>query len=125
MASLRDVMSTSVTSVTASTTISDAADLMIRGRFGSVAVVRGEMLEGIFTERDVLRAVGGAVDVQVEPVANWMTEDPVTAGPDVDTEEAAGMLVSGGFRHLPVVEQNRIVGMVSLRDLLSARIGRR
>ncbi len=125
MASLRDVMSTSVTSVTAATTISDAADLMIRGRFGSVAVVRGEMLEGIFTERDVLRAVGGAVDVQVEPVANWMTEDPVTAGPDVDTEEAAGMMISGGFRHLPVVEQNRIVGMVSLRDLLSARIGRR
>ncbi len=125
MASLRDVMSTSVTSVTASTTISEAADLMIRGRFGSVAVLRGEMLEGIFTERDVLRAVGGAVDVQVEPVANWMTEDPVTAGPGVDTEEAAEMMISGGFRHLPVVEQNRIVGIVSLRDLLSARIGRR
>ena len=86
--------------------------------------MRGDMVEGIFTERDVLRAVGSTVDVQVESVASWMTEDPVTSGPDIDTEEAAGVMISGGFRHLPVVDDNRIVGIVSLRDLLSARIGR-
>lgn len=124
MTSLRDVMSTTVTSVAAATTISEAAELMVRGRFGSVVVMRGGMVEGIFTERDVLRAVGNTVDVQLESVANWMTEDPVTSGPGIDTEEAAGVMISGGFRHLPVVDDNRIVGIVSLRDLLSARIGR-
>ena len=124
MTSLRDVMSTTVTSVAATTTISEAAELMVRGRFGSVVVMRGDMVEGIFTERDVLRAVGNSVDVQVETVAKWMTEDPITSDPDTDTEEAVGAMISGGFRHLPVVDANRLVGIVSLRDLLSARIGR-
>lgn len=124
MTNLGEVMSATVTSVTASATISEAAELMVRGRFGSVVVLRGEMLEGIFTERDVLRAVGNGVDVQVEPVSRWMTTDPITSNLDVDTEAAVGQMISGGFRHLPVVDHGRIVGIVSLRDLLSARIAR-
>jgi len=124
MTNLGEVMSTPVTSVTASTTISAAAELMVRGRFGSVVVLRGDMIEGIFTERDVLRAVGNSVDVQVEPVTKWMTEDPITSSPTVDTEDAVGAMISGGVRHLPILDHGRVVGIVSLRDLLSARIGR-
>ena len=117
-------MSATVTTVAPATTISDATELMVRGRFGSVVVARGEVIEGIFTERDVLRAVTRAVDLQAETVAAWMTADPVTAAPDLDTEEGARIMIDGGFRHLPVAEDGRLVGIVSLRDVLSARIGR-
>jgi CBS domain-containing protein len=59
------------------------------------------------------------------PVSRWMTRDPRTAEADLDVEGAAELMLGGGFRHLPVVEGNTLVGIVSLRDLLSARIRRR
>ena len=124
MASLGEVMSKNVKTVDSSTTISAATEMMVRGRFGSVLVMQGELLEGIFTERDVLRAVTEAVDLQTETIAGWMTEDPITRGPEADTEEAADIMISGGFRHLPIAEDDRLLGIVSLRDVLSARIRR-
>jgi CBS-domain-containing membrane protein len=54
-----------------------------------------------------------------------MTRDPQTAEPDVDSEQAAELMLAGGFRHLPVIEGNTLVGIVSLRDVLSSRIRRR
>ena len=54
-----------------------------------------------------------------------MTPDPDTAEPGLETEDAAGLMLSRGFRHLPVTEGGDLVGIVSLRDVLSARIGRR
>jgi CBS domain-containing protein len=54
-----------------------------------------------------------------------MTSDPETAGPDLDSERAAEVMLGRGFRHLPVVEENALVGIVSLRDLLSVRVRRR
>jgi CBS domain-containing protein len=54
-----------------------------------------------------------------------MTRDPETVGRDVDSERAAEIMLGGGFRHLPVVEDNTLVGIVSLRDLLSTRVRRR
>ncbi|HWW52137.1 MAG TPA: CBS domain-containing protein, partial [Acidimicrobiales bacterium] len=82
------------------------------------------MLVGIFTERDVLRAAASGADLTTAPISEWMTSDPETATPDVDSEDAAQMMLSGGFRHLPVLEDNTVVGVVSLRDLLSSRIRR-
>jgi CBS domain-containing protein len=54
-----------------------------------------------------------------------MTPEPDTALPDLDTEEAVSLMLSRGFRHLPVVLDGELLGMVSLRDVLSARIARR
>jgi CBS-domain-containing membrane protein len=54
-----------------------------------------------------------------------MTPDPVTAEPEVDSDQAAELMVGGGFRHLPVVEGGKLAGIVSLRDLLSVRVVRR
>ena len=57
-------------------------------------------------------------------VSEWMTADPVTVGPDLDSEEAADLMLAQGFRHLPVVEGKQVSGIVSLRDLLGTRIRR-
>ena len=122
-ATLGDVMSTQVATVDANATVADATDQMVRGRFGSIVVVRGDMIEGIFTERDVLRAVSRGADPGQAKVSEWMTADPVTADPSLDCQEAAETMLSGGFRHLPVVEDDRLAGIVSLRDLLKVQIG--
>ena len=125
MATIADVMTKDVVTLSSDSTVSDAAQVMVRGGFGSVVVVHGRMLLGILTERDVLRAAASEDDLRSASVERWMTPDPDTSGPDLDTEEAAGLMLSRGYRHLPVVVDGDLVGMVSLRDVLSARIARR
>ena len=124
MAALRQVMSTQVVTMPGSTPMAEAARLMVRRHIGSVLVVDGTMLSGILTERDVLRAAGKATDMSTDPIHRWMTPEPITCSPEIDTEEVAEMMLSGGFRHLPVVDSTGLLGIVSLRDVLSARIGR-
>ena len=125
MATIGDVMTKDVVTLSSDSTVSDAAQVMVRGGFGSVVVVHGRMLLGILTERDVLRAAASEDDLRSASVERWMTPDPDTSEPDLDTEEAAGLMLSRGYRHLPVVVDGDLVGMVSLRDVLSARIARR
>jgi CBS domain-containing protein len=124
MAAVREVMSTEVVTLPGSTPIAEAARHMVRRHIGSVLVVDGTMLSGILTERDVLRAAGKARDMAVDQIERWMSPEPITCSPDIGTEEAAEMMLSGGFRHLPVVDSTGLLGIVSLRDVLSARIGR-
>jgi len=104
--------------------VSDVAGSMLRERFGSAIVMEGSMLLGIFTERDVLRAAASGGDLGGSRVSDWMTEDPVTAGPEMDTDEAVELMMSGGFRHLPVVVGGRVTGVVSLRDIVRSQIRR-
>ncbi|HIM65026.1 MAG TPA: CBS domain-containing protein [Acidimicrobiia bacterium] len=125
MVAVSEVMTAEVATLEPDASMADAARVMVRGGFGSVVVVLGRMLLGILTERDVLRAAAGEPDLAAVTVETWMTADPDTAGPDFDTEEAASLMLSRGFRHLPIVDGEDLVGMVSLRDVLSARIGRR
>ena len=124
MAKLKDVMTSVVFTVEPDDTIASAAEAMVKGRFGSVIVKRGSMISGIFTERDVLRAASQAADMSAAQVSDWMTPDPVTAEPDLDSDDAAELMLSSGFRHLPVVDSSGLVGIISLRDVLSARIRR-
>ena len=125
MVEVREVMSPDVATVASDASVSDAAKVMVKGGFGSVIIVHGKMLVGILTERDVLRAAANETDLSTASVEDWMTPDPETAEPDLETEDAAGMMLSRGFRHLPVTQNGDLVGIVSLRDVLSARIGRR
>ena len=109
-------MSTDLLTVAPDETLVLAAGRMVDRRVGAVLVVDGERLEGILTERDVLRAVAhGSIDGQVR---EWMTSDPVTVEPGATNAEAAGMMIHGGFRHVPVCERGRPVGIVSIRDLM-------
>ena len=125
MVALAEVMSKEVVTLPPDSTVSDAARVMVRGGFGSVVIVQGRMLLGILTERDVLRAAAEEDDLRAARVDQWMTEDPDTALPDLDTEEAASLMLSRGYRHLPVEVDGELLGMVSLRDVLSARIAQR
>jgi len=125
MVALADVMTSDVVTLSSEASVGDAAKVLVRGGFGSVVIVQGRMLLGILTERDVLRAAAAEDDLRAAPVERWMTPEPETALPDLDTEEAVSLMLSRGFRHLPVVQDGELLGMVSLRDVLSARIARR
>jgi CBS domain-containing protein len=125
MAAISDVMTAGVVTLAPDSSVSDAAKVMVRGGIGSVVVVQGKMLLGILTERDVLKAAADKGDLSTSRVDKWMTLDPDTVGPDIDTEDAAGLMLSRGYRHLPVVLAEELLGMVSLRDVLSARIAPR
>ena len=124
MAKLGDVISGKVLSVPPGATVTEACSAMVQARVGSAVVIDGPWLVGIFTERDALRAAASGQDLNTSQLKDWMTPEPKTVGPDTDTEEAAVIMASEGFRHLPVVEGDQVVGVVSLRDVLSSRIRR-
>jgi len=124
MARLGDIISGKVYSVAPSATVAEAAEVMVKGRVGSAVVVDGPWLLGIFTERDALRVAAAGTDPTATGVKDWMTKDPVTVDPDTDSDDPAAIMATQGFRHLPVVEGESVVGVVSLRDVLSARIRR-
>ena len=124
MAPLREIMTNDVFTTSREASVAETAKAMVKGRFGSALVTQGDVLVGIFTERDVLRAAASGDDLTASAVSKWMTKDPTTAAPDDDSEDAAQVMLSGGFRHLPVAEGAGVAGIVSLRDVLSARIRR-
>jgi CBS domain-containing protein len=97
--------------------LTEVADRMVARDVGAVLVLEDERLVGILTERDVLRAVAGGLD-EGTIVADWMTRDPETMEPDEPIRQAAVLMIQGGFRHLPIVEGDRVVGMLSIRDLM-------
>lgn len=123
MVSLREVMAKDPVATEPDATVADAAASMVRERVGSLLVRTDGAVLGILTERDVLRAAGTEGDLLSTRVRDWMTRDPTTAPADEDTEDAIVTMLDNGFRHLPVMDGPDLVGIVSLRDLLSARVG--
>jgi CBS domain-containing protein len=124
MATLRDLMNTSVVTAEQGTTVAEAAAAMVAAGVGSAVIMQGAFLAGILTERDVLRAAASGEDLREALVSEWMTADPQSAGPEASAEDAAQIMLLNGFRHLPVVEGRKVCGVVSLRDLFAARIRR-
>jgi CBS domain-containing protein len=114
---VRDVMSTRLLSVGPADTVGEAVAVMAQNRVGSVLVMDGDQLLGIFTERDTVRALSQAHDAARHEIVSWMTSDPTTVTPEVDNEDALRTMLDSGFRHLPVVDGGKVVGMVSMRDL--------
>jgi CBS domain-containing protein len=112
-----DAMSREVNRTGPETTIAEAASLMAQRRVGSTLVVAGERLLGIFTERDILRAVSHDASAMHESLEHWMTRRPRTVTPESDLDEALRIMVEGGFRHLPVTEEGQLIGMLSMRDI--------
>ena len=125
MATLKDLMNTSVVTASPDTTVTEAAAGMVRARVGSVVVLQGSFLAGILTERDVLRAAASGEDLSVSLVSAWMSPDPQAASLDMTAEEAAQIMLLNGFRHLPVLDGREVCGVVSIRDLFAAKIRRR
>lgn len=105
-------------------TIREAARYMVEHSVGSVVVMDGGGLRGIFTERDALKIfVATRRNPDYARLADVMTEKPQTLPPDASPQDAAQRMAAGKFRHLPVVDADgRILGVVSQRDLIAAGI---
>lgn len=117
---VEELMTTSLCIVDEEATLAEASTLMGERHVGSALVVEGGRLVGIVTERDVVRAMSNTHDAPLRPVAEWMTKDPATVPGSVTVKEALRTMVEGGFRHLPVVDGDRPIGMVSMRDIARA-----
>lgn len=100
-----------------SATVLDAARLMSQCSVNAVLIMDGEGLRGIFTARDLARRVVAADRGLDTPLATVMTTNPQTVVADAEPVTALRLMVKGGFRHLPVVDGDRVVGLVSRRDL--------
>jgi CBS domain-containing protein len=122
MARLGELMTGGIVAVAPEDTLGEAAERMAEDGVGSAVVLDGGRLIGILTERDLLRAVAGRVHTSEARVREWMTEDPITASESTSTDEAMRTMLEQGFRHLPVVEGSRTVGVVSLRELMRAEM---
>ena len=101
------------------TTVSDAAKLMAKKNVGAVMVVENELLVGIFTERDVVfRVIAKGRDTQTTQLSDVMTAEPQTLDPDKTFGYALLMMHENGFRHVPVIENGKPIGIVSSRNAL-------
>jgi CBS domain-containing protein len=113
-----DFMSRDVLSAAPEDTIGEAAQLMADANVGSSVVLEHGRLIGILTERDLLRAMAQRVHPSEARVREWMTAEPVAVSESTSADEAARLMVENGFRHLPVVDGDRTLGVVSLRDVM-------
>ena len=105
------------------TTVAQAAQVMRAANVGAIMVVDDDRLVGVFTERDALfRVVAQGLDSRATTMGEVMTRDPQTIAPDCHFLQALQMMHDGGFRHVPVVENGRLVGMVSARDALGPEL---
>jgi CBS domain-containing protein len=117
MSTVGEIMTSDVLTVEPSDTIGETAQQMVERGVSSAVVSDYGTLIGIVTERDLTRAVAGRVHTSEARVREWMTSDPITLGPDATAEEAAKIMLDNGFRHVPIVDEGRAVGIVSIRDV--------
>ncbi len=117
MAIARNHMSRDLLTVAPGDRLTEVAQRMVDRDVGAVLVMEGESLAGILTERDILRAVAAGIQDDTL-VSDHMTRDPETMSPDDTTEHAAVLMIHGGFRHMPLVEGDQVVGVLSIRDLM-------
>lgn len=97
--------------------VREAARFMQHRNVGAVLVMEGDKLVGIFTERDMVgRVVADGLDPDITPLSQVMTANPVTVAPNELAPVALRLMDDKGFRHLPVVDNGHVVGIVSRRD---------
>lgn len=121
MSTLGEILGPTYISVAPEDTLGEVAEKMRAQNVGAVVVQDYGKLIGILTERDMLRAMAARVHTSEARVRQWMTEDPITASPDMSAADAAEVMLSHGFRHLPVVEGSSVLGIVSLRRAVGGR----
>ena len=116
---VREGMSDLVLTVGPGHTLREAADAMCSRNVGAAVVIDpDEQGPGVLTERDILRSVAHGQDPDQERVANHLTSNLKFAAPGWSLEQAAGVMVRGGFRHLVVVDGGELVGILSMRDIV-------
>ncbi len=113
-----DVMTEASVADTAGDTLRAAAARMWHQQTGSLLIMDGDRLAGILTERDLLRAVARGADVDATPVQEVMTTEVRTVAASASLHETARMMAANWIRHLPVVDGDKVVGVISQRDMV-------
>jgi CBS domain-containing protein len=121
---IADAMTVRVVSVRPDETVQVAIARMLEENVGAVAVTEEHRLVGIFTERDVLRLAGDGSRFGDLRLADVMTRSVVTLTPDVDIVDAARLMREKKIRHIPVVEDGNVLGIVGIRDVMGALVER-
>ena len=121
MALIEDLMKTKLVIAKPKDTVRQVSSQMAQNGVGAVLVVEGsgDMAEllGLFSERDLLhRVVVAGLDPETTPIGSVMTKDPITVGPETHVRECAELIRERGFRHLPVVQDGKPIGVLSVRD---------
>lgn len=113
-----------VISVTPTSTVTEAAKLLSEHRIGTVVVsTNGETLDGILSERDIVRELGKrGVSCLNDPVSALMTSKLTTCSPSNSALEVLEMMTEGRFRHLPVMADGKMVGLISIGDAVKGRL---
>ncbi|HWP43630.1 MAG TPA: CBS domain-containing protein [Blastocatellia bacterium] len=110
--------------VPASMSVHDAAVYMTDRNIGAVTVIEGDRVVGLFSERDLMkRVVAAGRDPNAVTVGEVMTTELTTASPDESYEEGISKMHKARCRHIPVLENNKLLGLISLRDLLEVDVG--
>jgi CBS domain-containing protein len=117
---LADIVKPNFIEVAPEDTLGEVAERMTAKNVGAVVVKDFGKLIGILTERDLLKAMAARVHTSEARVRQWMTEDPVTVPAETPLTDAAQLMIDKGFRHLPVLEDGQVVGVVSLRRVVAA-----
>ncbi len=113
-----EVMSSPALTATPDETVAAACARMYQRGVGSLVVVQGNQCVGLLTEKHIVQHVGDALDPDKDTVAQWMIDDPFLLGPQDDVVEAYHRIAKQKWRHIPVIEDGTVVGVVSERDLL-------
>jgi CBS domain-containing protein len=124
--SVRQVLASkgsAVFSISPQTNVSEALDVMTAENVGSVVVASGDRLVGVFSERDYVRKVRPCADVKADtPVEDLMTCNVLTVSPTQTVEDCMNLMTDNRVRHLPVVEHGKLVGVISIGDVVKAVI---
>jgi signal-transduction protein with cAMP-binding, CBS, and nucleotidyltransferase domain len=116
---VREAMTEEVLTITPGRTLREAARFMMEHNVGAVVIIDPEEPgPGIVTERDLVRSLGKGDDPDVECVRDHLTSRATFADADWDLQEAADAMAKGGFRHLVVVENGEVGGIISMRDII-------
>lgn len=121
---LKSKGSAEVATIAPQASVQEAAETLTAQRIGALVVSRdGERAEGILSERDIVVALGqGGAACLAQPVAGLMTRDPVICAPGESSDTVLARMTEGRFRHLPVVVDGRMVGLISIGDVVKARL---
>jgi CBS domain-containing protein len=112
------IMTTDLVTVGPEYNVADVASLMDARGIGSVIVLEDDRVLGILTERDILKVVGSGEDPKNVAAHEALTDDLIALGPDASIDEAAQEMTMAKVRHLPVISDEVLVGIISMRDLV-------
>ncbi len=113
----------SVISVQPDETLASVVEILSARKIGAVLVVAGDAVAGVLSERDVVHALAcHGADCLTRPVSAYMTADVVHASPADSVEALMETMTNGRFRHVPILEQGRLIGIISIGDVVKRRI---